>query len=163
MSRTVPQVAEQLLPPLREPKLKNSEREAMSRRVTLRDRVPTEVFDRDSRLLTRSFEAHVQLGALVAGKARLPPGHDQAVRRVPDAHLADDELGPVLVGFEQATIRTGLEREHTCPSASEFEQHVGPPPLADLLREGGERALRRRVYPDRQEHARARGHGFLSR
>ena len=78
--------------------------------VALGDRVPTEVFDRDPCLVAGVLEADVQLGALIGGEALLTPGYDQAVRRVPDAHLANDEHRAVFVGLDQAAVRARLER-----------------------------------------------------
>ena len=79
-------------------------------------------------------EPHVQLGLLTGGEAGVAPGEHEAMGRIPDADVADDERLAVRVGLDQPPVGTGLEGEDAGAALGELEQPVGSPPLADLAR-----------------------------
>src|SRR5262249_37828257 len=65
--------------------------EAVSGRMTGRNRIPPAVRDPDPRALIHGFEADVDLRGLLGREVRQSPAEREAMWRLPDLHGADDE------------------------------------------------------------------------
>lgn len=128
------------------------QREAMTRDMFLRDRVPATVLDGNARLSVQGLKTNADVSHPILREGRLPPSECEVSAGTPVGYPADLERFPTWQVGYQAAAFAGLEAQRSIASGRELKKPVGAPPNSDVLGKNLERFLGTRFHAHRDDY-----------